>query len=68
MAYDQAERNNFQYVILEIDRHAFGHDRDALHRHLQQRGILARRYFFPGCHRMEPYRTLYPGRGEAPRR
>ena len=23
--------------------------------------ILARRYFYPGCHRMEPYRTLYPG-------
>jgi len=59
IAYDEAERNNFQYVILEVDRHAFGHDRDTLHRHLQQRGILARRYFFPGCHRMEPYRTLY---------
>ncbi len=21
--------------------------------------VLARRYFYPGCHRMEPYRTLY---------
>jgi dTDP-4-amino-4,6-dideoxygalactose transaminase len=27
---------------------------------LQAENILARRYFFPGCHRMEPYRTLYP--------
>ena len=22
--------------------------------------ILARRYFWPGCHRMQPYRDLYP--------
>src|ERR1019366_4058903 len=29
---------------------------EALHRE----NVLARRYFFPGCHRMEPYRTSYP--------
>jgi len=22
--------------------------------------VLARRYFFPGCHRMEPYRSYFP--------
>ena len=22
--------------------------------------VMARKYFWPGCHRMEPYRTLYP--------
>ena len=27
-----------------------------LHRH----GILARKYFWPGAHRMEPYHSLYP--------
>jgi dTDP-4-amino-4,6-dideoxygalactose transaminase len=27
-------------------------------------GVLARRYFAPGCHRMEPYRSL---EGGAPR-
>lgn len=64
IAYDEAERNNFQYAIIEVDSRAFGHDRDSLHRHLQRRGILARRYFFPGCHRMEPYRTLYPDAGK----
>ena len=26
--------------------------------------MLARRYFFPGCHRMEPYRSLWPEAGE----
>jgi dTDP-4-amino-4,6-dideoxygalactose transaminase len=25
--------------------------------------ILARRYFYPGCHRMEPYRSYFPNAG-----
>ena len=25
--------------------------------------MIARRYFYPGCHRMEPYRTQYPEAG-----
>ena len=25
--------------------------------------VLARRYFHPGCHRMEPYRTRFPEAG-----
>jgi len=61
--YDERERNNFQYVILEVDPAGFGMDRDALYRRLRARQILARRYFYPGCHRMEPYRTLYPDAG-----
>ena len=24
---------------------------------------MARRYFYPGCHRMEPYRSLFPDAG-----
>ena len=31
---------------------------------LHAEGILARRYFYPGCHRMEPYKTIYPNIGE----
>ena len=31
---------------------------------LKAENVLARRYFYPGCHRMEPYRTLYPNAGE----
>ena len=27
---------------------------------LQAENVLARKYFWPGCHRMEPYRSLYP--------
>lgn len=36
-----------------------GASRDALLQRLLAAGIRARRYFYPGCHRMEPYRTLY---------
>ncbi len=25
--------------------------------------IIARRYFYPGCHRMEPYRSYFPHAG-----
>ena len=30
---------------------------------LHAENIRARRYFFPGCHRMPPYRDLYPEAG-----
>jgi hypothetical protein len=25
--------------------------------------VIARKYFWPGCHKMEPYRSLYPHAG-----
>ena len=58
--YDDVERNNCQYVVIEIDEKAAGASRDEVMFALHAEGILARRYFFPGCHRMEPYRSLYP--------
>jgi dTDP-4-amino-4,6-dideoxygalactose transaminase len=30
---------------------------------LWQENILARRYFYPGCHRLKPYCDLFPGAG-----
>jgi dTDP-4-amino-4,6-dideoxygalactose transaminase len=63
MRYDDAERNNYHYVIAEVDPQHFGMSRDELKTILLQHNILARRYFYPGCHRMEPYRTLYPDTG-----
>ena len=65
IAYDEGQRNNYQYVIAEIDETAFGVSRDALQAALREYNVLARRYFYPGCHRMEPYRTLYPDTGRA---
>lgn len=50
---DANETRNYQYVILEIFDAALS--RDQLLEVLWAEGIKARRYFYPGCHRMEPY-------------
>jgi dTDP-4-amino-4,6-dideoxygalactose transaminase len=58
--YDENEKTNYQYVVLEIDEAATGLTRDDLLSVLVAENVLARRYFFPGCHRMEPYRSYFP--------
>lgn len=60
LPYPEKERKNYQYVVLEIDAEKAGIDRDSLLEILHAENILARRYFYPGCHRLEPYRSLYP--------
>jgi dTDP-4-amino-4,6-dideoxygalactose transaminase len=60
VAYDDQERSNYQYVVLEIDESNTVVTRDQLMQILHAENVLARRYFYPGCHRMEPYRSLYP--------
>ena len=59
----ETERSNFQYVVLDVDEAHSGISRDDLIRVLHAENIKARRYFFPGCHRMPPYRDLYPEAG-----
>lgn len=61
--YNPSERNNFQYVIVEVDEQKAGISRNALVDILHAENVLARRYFYPGCHRMEPYRSLFPNAG-----
>ena len=61
--YDDRESCNWQYVVVEVDESA-GLTRDELQAVLWAENVLARRYFFPGCHRMEPYRTLFPDAAE----
>ena len=58
--YDADERNNFQYVVVEYTPRDGGPSRDQLLKALWAENVIARKYFWPGCHRMEPYRTLYP--------
>lgn len=60
MAYDERERANYQYVVVEVDERGAGLTRDELVDVLFAENVLARRYFFPGCHRMEPYRSYFP--------
>ena len=52
MPYDSAERGNYQYVVVEVDEATAGLTRDDLIKVLHAENVLARKYFWPGCHRM----------------
>lgn len=54
------ERHNRQYVVAEVDEAAFGLSRDELVAALRLENVMARRYFHPGCHAQEPYRSRTP--------
>jgi dTDP-4-amino-4,6-dideoxygalactose transaminase len=58
--YDESEKNNYQYIIVIIDDSVTGINRDDLMKLLQYENVLARRYFYPCCHNMEPYRSYFP--------
>jgi len=61
--YEDNERRNYQYIVVEVDEDAAGLSRDHLVNVLHWENVRARRYFYPGCHQMEPYRSLYPHAG-----
>jgi dTDP-4-amino-4,6-dideoxygalactose transaminase len=63
VAHSETEKTNAQYIIIEIDECAAGIGRDLLVKILHVENIRARRYFYPGCHQMEPYRSYYPNAG-----
>jgi dTDP-4-amino-4,6-dideoxygalactose transaminase len=63
LSYDAREAHNYQYIVLEIDESETGISRDQLMKILHAENILARRYFYPGCHRMQPYRSYFPNAG-----
>ncbi len=60
LEYPSDETNNYQYVVVEVDPSHCPVSRDFIVSELHKRNVIARKYFWPGCHRMEPYRTLYP--------
>jgi len=47
--------SNYHYLPIWVER-----NRDDLLQTLKDNGILARRYFYPGCHKAEPYASIYP--------
>lgn len=59
---DTQGRSNFQYVVIELMPSVSKH-RDQLVADLHAENVLARKYFWPGCHKMEPYRSLFPHAG-----
>lgn len=58
--YNPAEKNNYQYVVIEVDPSICRRGRDDLVEALHAENIIARKYFWPGCHGMEPYKSLFP--------
>lgn len=58
--YDPTEDNNYHYIVIKVDPERAPLNRDELLAVLRKENVLARRYFWPGCHRMGPYRSLYP--------
>ena len=56
--YNEKEKCNYQYLVLTVDEKVAGISRDVLSRILHAENVLARRYFFPGCHRMQPYASM----------
>jgi dTDP-4-amino-4,6-dideoxygalactose transaminase len=55
MERGDGEHHNFQYIVLELEETRFGMMRDELVQLLHSHNVIARRYFWPACHRMEPY-------------
>lgn len=58
--YDEQNTPNYQYVVLEIDESVGRASRDDVLAALRAENVLARRYFWPGCHGMLPYRLTQP--------
>jgi dTDP-4-amino-4,6-dideoxygalactose transaminase len=63
LEFNESEKCNYQYVVAELDEDCAGLSRDDLIRVLHAENVLARRYFWPGCHKMEPYRSYFPHAG-----
>jgi dTDP-4-amino-4,6-dideoxygalactose transaminase len=65
--YDERHRSNYQYMVTLVAPDA-ALTRDELVAVLHAENVMARRYFHPGVHRMEPYRSLFPdAHGTLPR-
>jgi dTDP-4-amino-4,6-dideoxygalactose transaminase len=58
LGYDSAERNSHHYVVVEIEEQC-PVSRDDIVAALHAENVLARKYFWPGAHRMQPYRDLF---------
>lgn len=57
--FSSGESNSHQYVVVEVAADC-SVTRDEIVDELMSENCFARRYFFPGVHRMQPYAALYP--------
>ena len=63
--YSGQEKNNFQFIVIQVDAGKAGLARDQFVRILEAENVLARRYFTPGIHHMPPYSEQYPQYADA---
>jgi dTDP-4-amino-4,6-dideoxygalactose transaminase len=61
--FPEQNAGNAQYVVVEVDARQTGITRDDLCRALHAENVLAKRYFWPGCHRMPPYARAFEATG-----
>lgn len=61
-SFDEEQRNNFQYIVMEVGRNC-PVSRDMIVDILHAENVLARKYFWPGCHNMQPFKSLFPHTG-----
>jgi len=57
--YPADGRYNYQHVVMMVDKDEAGLARDDVVAVLRAENVLARRYFYPGCHRMKPYAAMH---------
>jgi dTDP-4-amino-4,6-dideoxyglucose len=55
LGYDRNEKNNFQYVVIEVD--AAPESRDLLETVLRAENVGVKRYFSPACHQLGAFRA-----------
>lgn len=63
VSFDDSERHNYQYVVTQIETSDDQLSRDDLQAILLAENVMTRRYFYPGCHRLEPYASASSGVG-----
>jgi dTDP-4-amino-4,6-dideoxygalactose transaminase len=61
LVYEETDQNSRHYIVIEVRDGAITRDRAVAALHAEN--VLARRYFWPGCHQMKPYSDLYPHAG-----
>ena len=54
------ETSNYHYVVVMVDKKKFGVSRDVLASVMWKENVFVRKYFHPGCHRMQFYREAFP--------
>lgn len=53
--FPESNSPNYHYIVVLIDEEKLGMTRDDILQILHRENVVARKYFYPGCHRMPPH-------------